>query len=370
MSYSTARTFKNNSLYLGIFLPILLVGQVTTTVSAHGAELEVRRIDDGSSTLQENMGMSGSEIESFRLDMREKRVGLEDELNQINTPSLFSELKSRQMDTTNLGARLELSLPDRIRLKSQGIKVANVRMESEQIGIRMDESISLVPGKLLETQWIMSDPPLRTEEITFYDIATGVTVTKNWGALKHEEKIRLLSDTFDEVAINSLDSEAKVSILGLGSTTGTAGRYKVVMDSISYITEDVVNKENKKYADARVGVGLRVVADVTTYKANIDLSGLPALAAAVKAKKLSGTMTITTIGIVPKLDSGAMISTATINEDSVLNTIAKLAVLKSKMKDETTHLDPQVLWVKLIPYQPIPTVPKKASWWPTFGTRR
>ena len=311
--------------------------------------------------------MSGSEFESFRLDMRKQRVGLEGELNQINRPNLFSELESRQIDTTNIGAKLGLSSADKIRLSSE---LEAVRMEGEEMGIRMDESILLVPGKLLETQWIILDPPLRTEEITFYDIATGATVTKNWGALKHEEKIRLLSNTLDAVAINSLDSEAKISVLGLGSTTGTAGRYKVVMDSISYITEDVVNNKDKKYANAMVGVGLRVVADVTTYKANIDLSGLPALGAAVKAKKLSGKMTITNIGIVPKLDSGAMISTVTINEDSVVNTIAMLAVLKSKMKDETTHLDPQVIRVKPIPYQPIPPVPPKRSWWPTFGAKR
>ena len=367
MSYLTAKTFKNNSLYLAIFLPMLLVGQVTMTVSAYGAEVEIRRIDDGSSASQEKMRMSGSEIESFRLDRGELGVGLEDGLDQINRPSLYSELKSSQMDTANLGARLGLSLADRIRLNSQ---IEKVRMESDEIGIRLDESTPLVPGILLETQWIMLDPPKRTEEITFYDRATEVTVTKNWGALKHEEKIRLLSNTIDEVAINSLDSEAKVSVLGLGSTTGTAGKYKVVMDSLTYITEDVVNEKGKKYADARVGVGLRVVADVTTYKGNIDLSGLPALGAAVKAKKLSGKMTITNIGIVPKLDSGAMITTLTINEDNVLNTIAMLAVLKSKMKDETTHLDPQVVWIKPIPYIIKPEVEPTCSWWQSFGKRR
>lgn len=363
MTYLTAKRFKNNPLYLAVFLTMLLVSQITTTVSAHGAELEMRRIDDGRDLLHKNMGMSISELELLPLD----RGTLKDGLKQTNKPDLYSELQEFKIDTTNLGARLGLSSADRIRLNSQ---VEAVRMESEEIGIRTDESIPLVPGILIETQWMMMDPPLRTEEITFYDRDTGVNVTKNWGALKHEEKIRLLSNTTDEVTINAFDSEAKVSVLGLGSTTAAKGRYKVVMDFTSYIVEDVLNKKDKKFANAKVGVGLRVVADVTTKKANVDLNGLPALSAAVKANKISGTMTITNIGIVPKNDSGTMISTVTINEDTVLNTMAMLAVLRSKMKDESTYLDPQVIWVKPIPYQVKPPVPTRSSGWPTFGIRR
>lgn len=359
MNYLTEKLVINERLlYLTIFLPVLLVGQVTTIVSAHSAELEMRRLDDGSGSLQKNIGMSGSELESFRLDRENLGVRQEDGLNQVNRPSLYSELESRQINTMNLGARLRLGELDA------------VRIETPELGYRIDKSIPITSGELVETRWVMMDPPRRTEEITFYDRDTKAKVTKDWGALKHEEILRLLSDSTDEVSVDTFDSEAKVSYLGLGSTTGKAGRYKAIMDFTSYVIEDVLNKEDEKYAHARVGVGLRVVADVTTKKANVDLNGLVALGAAVKAEKLSGTMTITKIGIVPKNDSGTMITKVTISEGSVLDTIAMLAVLRSKIKDESTHLDPQVIWVKPIPYQVKPPVPTKPPRWPTFGTKR
>ena len=99
---------------------------------------------------------------------------------------------------------------------------------------------------------------------------------------------------------------------------------------------------------SRVGVGLRLTAKVTTNKANINLGSLLALGIAANLDQLKGTMTVDTIGIRISGSGGPILSNTTIDETSILKTLEALAVIQSKIADQSTHLAPQVIWVKPI----------------------
>lgn len=198
------------------------------------------------------------------------------------------------------------------------------------------------------TDWIIMDPPLRSPRITFPDPETGKDVTKAWVQLSNEQILNLLSNTHSEISVGKFSENGKVTYL-VAEATAEKGTYQVIMDYTPYIVEDAVDPASgMKIGDARVGVGLRLTAKVTTRKANINLGSLLALGVAASLDQLQGTMSVDTIGIRIAGSGGPILSNTTIDETSILKTLEALAVIQSKVADSSTHLDPQVIWVKPI----------------------
>lgn len=198
------------------------------------------------------------------------------------------------------------------------------------------------------TDWVIMDPPLRSPRITFPDPATGKDITKAWVQLSNDEILNLLSNTRSEISVGKFSTDGTVTYL-VAQATAKKGTYQVIMDYTSYIVEDAVDPASKqKIGDARVGVGLRLTAKITTNKANINLGSLLALGVAANLDQLKGTMTVDTIGIRIANAAGPILSNTTIDETSILKTLEALAVIQSKIADDSTHLDPQVIWVKPI----------------------
>lgn len=198
------------------------------------------------------------------------------------------------------------------------------------------------------TEWVIMDPPLRSPKITFSDKTTGEDVEKAWAQLKNEEIINLLSNTRSEISIIKLNGNGTFSSIVANATAGI-GDYKVIMDYTPYIVEDAINPETgEKIGDARVGLGLRLTANITTYEAGVNVGSLMSLGIAAKLNQLQGTMHVDTIGIRLKNNSGMILLNTAIDETSILKTLEAMAIIQSKIADADTHLDPQVIWVKPI----------------------
>lgn len=291
MSYLNIRLFKNNTRYLAIALPLFLIGCATTN-----------------SGLKTNAG------------------------NASNSEILSTESVS-----------------------SLTLKPLTVLMTPEQMDgiVRSNEP------------WVIMDPPLRSPEIKFFDNSSKdpterKTVTKNWAELDNPQIVNLLSNTRAEISVGKIDSEGSITYLP-GTLTREKGSYKVIMDYTNYIVDDVIDPsytvtnnvtglstKPHKIGDVRVGVGLRLTANITTKKNNVNLGGLMALGLAANSNKVQGYMHVDTIGIRLKGDSGIILSSTTIDESSILQAVKTLAIIQSKIGDESTHLDPQVIWVKPI----------------------
>ena len=132
----------------------------------------------------------------------------------------------------------------------------------------------------------------------------------------------------------------------VASSTGSVGSYRVIMDYCDYVAEVVTDKMGRTIGEGRVGVGLRLTADVTTTSANINLGSLMALGVAVSANKATGNMRVDSIGIRLAGNAGPILTNATIDESSIQKTLEAIAVIESKIADSTTVLDPQLLSVK------------------------
>ncbi|MDN3442650.1 hypothetical protein QL898_13540 [Psychrobacter sp. APC 3279] len=216
--------------------------------------------------------------------------------------------------------------------------------------------------------WVIMDPPLRSPKITFFDNSPKnpierKIVTKHWAELEHKQIMELLSNTRAEISVSKVESNGTITYLP-GTLTRDKGNYKVIMDYTAYIVDDVIDSSYTEFStaiglstkphkigDVRVGVGLRLTANITTNKNNVNLGGLIPLGLAAKSNKVQGYMHVDTIGIRLKGNSGIILSNTTIDESSILKTVETLAIMQSRIADETTHLDPQVIWVKPISAQ-------------------
>lgn len=302
--------FKKKQLYLTIFLPTLLIGYVTTG-SANAADSNALTQMDSSTPNQIVNVTTDSAI--------------------VSTPA---EIVSAVVHKSIRIPRQQLGIP----------------IPTSELPVRsLTDSDQFAP-----TNWVIMDPPVKTRTVMFYDERTQKEVIKPWSALTNQQILRLLSNTTTQISVSKIDVHGKADYV-VATATGEIGTYRVIMDFTSFMVEDAIGTVFPiKIGDAKVGVGLRLTADVTTNTANIDLGSLMALGIAANSKKLQGTMRVDSIGIRLENDSGIMLSNTKIDETGVLKTLETLAIVQSKIANEGTYLEPHVLSVKPIPYKYIP----------------
>jgi hypothetical protein len=191
--------------------------------------------------------------------------------------------------------------------------------------------------------------PQRSPRITYFD-STGAEVTKSWTQLNNSQIMNILSNTRGEISVGKFDAQGNLTYV-VAKATGKVGTYRVIMDYSNYVTEDVIDATSSAspkpiIGQGRVGVGLRLTADITTTTADVNLGSLLALGIAANAGQVKGTMTVESIGIRIPGSAGPILSNTTIDETSIQKTLESIAVIQSKIADKGTVLDPQVLAVK------------------------
>lgn len=127
--------------------------------------------------------------------------------------------------------------------------------------------------------------------------------------------------------------------------TAEAGRYKILLDYIKFRDETLRNS-GKSY---RVGVGIRITADVTTSKANLDLGSLFAIGMQAKQGNLSGQIEVLKIGIDSSKISILMPPPMEINDSSMQNALQAVAAIRAKLYDSDTKLTPHMIAEKAEP---------------------
>lgn len=187
--------------------------------------------------------------------------------------------------------------------------------------------------------------PLPSPKVTYYD-ATGKEVTKAWTQLNNKQIRALLPNIYADISIAKRDASGNLSYL-VAKSTASKGSYRVVMDYTKYRPESVTDSVNQRELGlGRIGVGMRMTADIQTHSANVDLSSLFALGVAASTNKLSGTLSVQIIGISSDDVDALTITAAKIDETSIQKTLEGMAAIKAKIADEKTLLTPQILWVK------------------------
>ena len=187
--------------------------------------------------------------------------------------------------------------------------------------------------------------PLESPQVTYYD-RTGKQVTKAWSQLSNDEIRKLLPNIYTDISVAKRDSSGNLTYL-VSKATAEAGNYRVVMDYTKYRQEIAHEPGTKKELGlGRIGVGLRMTAEVQTNKANIELSSILAIGIAAVTDQLRGALSVHVIGIGTADVDNLTVTNARIDETSIQKTLEGMAAIKSKIADSGTTLTPQVLWVR------------------------
>ena len=157
-----------------------------------------------------------------------------------------------------------------------------------------------------------------------------------WPALTkdiHEK----LPNTSTEIATTSLTANGVIAAL-----------FKLQKDSksfaIDYIKYRIEPMSDGKTSNGyvRVGIGMRILVDLNSSAAGFT-GTLSSLAASVKGEAVNGTISAELIGISSPEVGMAMPFTADLSESSIQRVIEAMAVVKSRMFDSNTVIQPQLI---------------------------
>lgn len=201
-------------------------------------------------------------------------------------------------------------------------------------------------------------------KITFFD-KNGASITKAWPELSNDEIRKLLPNIITDISVARKDSSGTLTYLVAKAAT-QVGEYRVTVDFTKYRPESAIDAVSKeKLGDARIGVGLRMTAEIQTSTANVDLGSVFALGIAAANNRLKGTLSVHVIGVGAVGVDDLVVSNTKLDETSVQRTIEGMTAIKAKIADPSTTLTPQILWVKPTSAKVSPKeIPKNASkWW-------
>ncbi len=131
------------------------------------------------------------------------------------------------------------------------------------------------------------------------------------------------------------------------SVSAEKGEYRVVMDYIKYRDEIITDANGKYLGNGRVGVGLRLVADLKTSKANLDLGSLALIGLNAKLGYLKGSLYVNVIGVDSQDVTNLIPLSSVIDETAIQNALQSLAAIKSKIHDPSTTLTPHIVAVNI-----------------------
>ena len=139
-----------------------------------------------------------------------------------------------------------------------------------------------------------------------------------------------------EVVTNAfmVESDGKLSYLA-SKLVGSDKQVIFQQDHISYKNVKI-SGVNKK-----IGIMLRIEAEVSTKKGDVNLNGLFAIGAAVSSGSVSGKLRIKVYGLSGKPVMDAIPAPGNISEESLLNALTCIATIKSKIYEDNVYVLPQ-----------------------------
>ena len=211
----------------------------------------------------------------------------------------------------------------------------------------------LIPLLGVATVSMVGKPPGYTESGPIYiaidprsspwfekDTSTGAK-KYYWDDLKNSEANSNLPLERSFVSVLKLDGSVNAGFIS-SKYSAAAGRYKTTLDYAKF-RDDVMGNQN---IPVRVGVGVRIVADISTTKADIDLGSIFAIAFAAKAGYLKGQIEVLKIGMDSPSFSLVLPPPTEINDTSLQNALQAVASIRAKLYDSDTKLTPHILAVQ------------------------
>lgn len=170
-------------------------------------------------------------------------------------------------------------------------------------------------------------------------VSNGTILAKPLSLASNEEKLSFMKNDNVLLSIWETLNDVEVS-LGSAAVSSRNKSYRIVMDYSKHRT--IMHRNLGK---GRIGVGLRLVAKITTSKNNLNLGDFFALGAAAESNHLHGTLSIEVIGIQSRDISSLIPLPGELNQTTMQNAMQALSTIKSRIHDSDTQLHPQVIGI-------------------------
>lgn len=217
---------------------------------------------------------------------------------------------------------------------------------------------SSVEGTSTATAYNGYEPidPVATPHVFTFD-SPDKGSNKLWSAMDADTRRINLPNQTSTTTIKKVSGEGKITYLS-ATANADAGTYEVVMDFAKYRSEPVYDSVNGTGSGGastsndtllgygKIGVGVRIKANVETLKSGVDLNGLFALGLAAKQSLLRGTISVDVIGIDSKGVNALLPVGVQLDESSIQASLQSLASIQTKIYDEKVTLTPQLIAIR------------------------
>lgn len=127
-----------------------------------------------------------------------------------------------------------------------------------------------------------------------------------------------------------------------GIFSGSHDRKQYVIDFMKWRAEPLTDTANTPLGWVRLGVGLRLIINITKDDGSASAS-LFALAANAKSGRVEGSISVELIGMDSKETTQAMPFTVDLSEGNVLKVVEALAIVKTKLYDDASKVSPNLI---------------------------
>lgn len=163
----------------------------------------------------------------------------------------------------------------------------------------------------------------------------------------NEQVINLLPNELLHKSVIKIDNKGTLSFSPI-ELSQKGFTYIVKTDYIKYATLPVRKDNNtgEIIGIARVGVGLRIEATITTKKTDVNVADLYQLGLGASEDKLTGNLVLSVMGIESEEVTSAFPVNAEVSPTSVAAALQAQTIVKQAIYDKDTHLTPQILEIK------------------------
>ncbi|MFV0293051.1 MAG: hypothetical protein ACK5II_07495 [Paracoccus sp. (in: a-proteobacteria)] len=162
-----------------------------------------------------------------------------------------------------------------------------------------------------------------------------------WSEMDQDMIRELISLRDSSSAVFKDNENGTLTHLGISAEVGR-GKYRVEQYFMAYLNQPCL-PDQPSLGMQRTGVGVRVIADITSRVKKLNLGGLLPLAAAAEKGIVTGRIQVRTWGIHSSNRTVARLlsnSTAPLNEEGVKTAIGKLELSEKILDDPDTKLNP------------------------------
>jgi hypothetical protein len=199
-------------------------------------------------------------------------------------------------------------------------------------------------GTVAKAQMIPTEIPMPIKTIDVYDAVQKKRVEADVLSLKSKEIRDRLTSTETLISIEKKDASGSLSYLGAGGKVAK-GSYRVTFDYANYTNQNITFDADKSTAIGRIGVGLRITADLDTSENGVDLGGLLPIGLAAQSNKVSGRLSFRVYGMSNDKVALAVPTNAILDVTSIQQSFESAATVRVLFGLEDTKLEPYLIGV-------------------------